>query len=68
LGDFTPSGAVSALAYEPQSRERHTLIRKHAHGGLGQVWLARDGDMDLLRPRTDFQQFLQELDRATHEE
>jgi tetratricopeptide (TPR) repeat protein/tRNA A-37 threonylcarbamoyl transferase component Bud32 len=37
---------VSTLAYEPGARERYTLTRVHAQGGLGQVWLALDGDLN----------------------
>jgi serine/threonine-protein kinase len=32
----------STTAYEPQVRERYTLLRLHAKGGIGQVWVARD--------------------------
>jgi serine/threonine-protein kinase len=32
----------STSAYEPQARERYTLLRLHAKGGIGQVWVARD--------------------------
>jgi serine/threonine-protein kinase len=29
----------------PPSEQRYTMIRPHAQGGIGQVWLARDGDL-----------------------
>jgi tetratricopeptide (TPR) repeat protein len=36
---------LSTLAYEPECRERYTLTRVHATGGIGQVWLAHDDDL-----------------------
>jgi serine/threonine-protein kinase len=36
---------VSTIAYQPETRDRYTLTRLHAKGGLGQVWLARDADL-----------------------
>jgi serine/threonine-protein kinase len=35
----------STTAYEPQTRERYTLLRLHAKGGIGQVWVARDDEL-----------------------
>src|SRR5262249_46797158 len=35
----------STIAYQPESRQRYTLTRLHATGGIGQVWLARDADL-----------------------
>jgi serine/threonine-protein kinase len=39
-----PAGVVmvSTTASEPASRDRYTLSRLHATGGIGRVWLARD--------------------------
>src|SRR5205807_7123678 len=36
---------LSTMAYQPETRERYTLTRLHARGGIGQVWLARDVDL-----------------------
>src|SRR5262245_5671005 len=33
---------LSTLAWVPDSRDRYTLSRLHATGGIGRVWLARD--------------------------
>lgn len=33
---------VSTIGYDPGSRDRYTLTRIHAQGGIGRVWLARD--------------------------
>jgi hypothetical protein len=33
---------VSTTAHEPAARDRYTLSRLHATGGIGRVWLARD--------------------------
>ena len=42
-----PEGYVllTTKAYQPETRERYTLTRLHAEGGIGQVWLARDSDL-----------------------
>jgi len=48
MGHLAPhDGAMqsSTIAYQPGSRERYTLTRLHAKGGIGQIWLARDGDL-----------------------
>jgi hypothetical protein len=31
--------------YQPAGRDRYTLTRLHAKGGIGQLWLARDSDL-----------------------
>jgi serine/threonine-protein kinase len=36
---------TSTVTYQPTTRSRYTVLRLHAKGGLGQVWLARDEDL-----------------------
>ena len=42
-----PQGMVllATTAYEPEARDRYTLSRLHATGGIGRVWLARDAKL-----------------------
>ncbi len=36
---------VSTTFHVPEARERYTISRLHATGGIGRVWLARDGSI-----------------------
>ncbi len=36
---------VSTTVSQPEKGQRYTLTRLHAKGGIGQVWVARDGDL-----------------------
>src|SRR5215216_608941 len=36
---------LATTEYLPESRERYTLSRLHATGGIGRVWLARDASL-----------------------
>ena len=62
---------LSRIGQRAESRDRYTLTSLHAKGGIGQVWLARDNEMDReialkeLRPEspndaTILQRFFQE--------
>jgi PAS domain S-box-containing protein len=65
------SQPAPTVEFAPQTRDRYELLSAHAHGGIGQVWVARENDLDRnvalkeLRPehRTDpqaKQRFLRE--------
>jgi serine/threonine-protein kinase len=43
----SPAGHVllSTVAYQPEGRGRYTVTHLHARGGVGQVWVAEDGDL-----------------------
>src|SRR5262245_45339795 len=43
--DETSSAPHSTLRAPRSEEERYTLIRPHAAGGIGQVWLAHDADL-----------------------
>jgi WD40 repeat protein len=45
-GESAPAEPVpSTIAYQPESRERYTIVRFHAGGGIGDVYLAQDADL-----------------------
>ena len=51
LGGFDPTQShhillTTTTAAIPESRERYTLSRLHATGGLGRVWLAHDSSLN----------------------
>jgi serine/threonine-protein kinase len=57
VGEHVKLSTVNDL---PETRKHYTLTRLHAKGGIGQVWLARDGSLgrevalkELLPGRTD---------------
>src|SRR5262249_24990125 len=48
LAELTRQGGhvlISTVDHLPETRERYTLTRLHATGGIGRVWLARDSDL-----------------------
>jgi PAS domain S-box-containing protein len=48
LADLPPPTGyiqVATLDHVEESRERYSLTRLHATGGIGRVWLARDGNL-----------------------
>jgi serine/threonine-protein kinase len=62
---------IAPLGRDPEQRDRYTLTTLHAKGGVGQVWLARDMELERevalkeLRPEqagndTSLRRFLQE--------
>jgi serine/threonine-protein kinase len=47
-GPTTPArgpGPLATTPCEPEARDRYTLSRLHATGGIGRVWLARDASL-----------------------
>src|SRR5262245_12924352 len=47
MGQENADGPASdaTSAYEPLARERYTVVRLHAKGGIGQFWVARDDEL-----------------------
>jgi serine/threonine-protein kinase len=48
LTALEPAGAArekATIHYKPVGRDRYTLTRLHAKGGIGQVWVAHDTDL-----------------------
>ncbi len=45
LSGFGPAVRLDWLRAVPPASERYQLSRQHAEGGLGRVWIARDGDL-----------------------
>ena len=46
LPEADGSGPTATVDFVPTTQERYSLVRLHASGGIGRVWLARDSYLD----------------------